>query len=392
MHEEGFKGEGMMIAVLDNGFNGVNKISPFRHLWENKKIVATRDFVENTGNVFQFGTHGSIVLSVIAAQYENDTASFKGISPEAQFVLCITEDNQGENRIEEINWVLGAEFADSVGTDVINSSLGYHDFNLDVHDYSYEQLDGKTAISTIGATIAAQKGIAVVISAGNEGNNREDQWRYITPPADANGVLTVGSVDVDFSPTSFSSIGPTADDRIKPDVAALGNGAIAVQGNGNINLVFGTSYSAPLMAGFTANVWQANPEWTKDQLIAEIKRSGHTSDQPNIQIGHGVPNYNYIKSGRTLQVDDIMEDKIIVYPNPFNGDSLYISAKDGFKDDLTIRIMDPNGKTIYQADYEKKDLKKLTDLELSVDTTQQGIYYLFLQSGKNKKVVKLINF
>ena len=169
MHAEGIEGQGMLIAVLDNGFTGVDKYTPFQHLWENNQIVATRDFVQNSDNVFQFGSHGTSVFSIIGAKYESGDNHFMGIAHEAEFILCVTEDNQAENTLEEYNWLLGAEFADSLGADVINGSLGYRLFDIPSHNYSFEDMDGETTIVSRVAKMAADRGIIVAVSAGNKG-------------------------------------------------------------------------------------------------------------------------------------------------------------------------------------------------------------------------------
>lgn len=387
MHAEEVKGQGMLIAVFDNGFTGVNQYTPFQHLWENDQIISTKDFVENSGNVFQFGSHGTSVFSTIASKYENGDKRFFGIAYEADFVLCVTEDNQAENSVEEYNWLLAAEFADSLGVDVINGSLGYRDFDIPSHNYSVEDMDGETAIVSKAATWAAAKGIIVAVSAGNEGNN---SWKRITPPADAKGILTVGSVGTDFSYSSFSSVGNTADGRIKPDVAAFGSATAVVRGNGSISRGSGTSFASPLIAGFAACIWQLNPERTVNEIIATIKNSAHQAGNPDSLVGHGVPSYVFSKDVRALNVNDILNDKVTFYPNPFKGDTLYLRTNGKFKDGMSIRIMDPKGSLIFQKEFRRREIKE--SMELMIDGSQQGVYFLFLQIGNNQKVIKLINF
>ncbi len=387
MHSDGVKGEGMRIAVLDNGFTGVNEYSPFEHIWDDQRIIATRDFVENSDNVYQFGSHGTSVFSIIGSNYESEQGDLIGIAPDAEFILCITEDNQAENRVEEYNWLLGAEYADSLGADVINGSLGYRLFDIPSHNYDFEDMDGETTIVSRAAQMAADKGIIVTVSAGNEGNK---SWKRITPPADAKGILTVGSVGSDFSYSAFSSIGNTADGRIKPDVAAFGSATAVMYGNGVIARGSGTSFAAPLIAGFAACIWQLNPERSVNEVITSIKTSGHNTASPDSLVGHGVPNYQYAKDVRALNVRDILEDKVLFYPNPFIGDTLFITTEGKFKDGMSIKIMDPKGSMIYQKEFKKREIKE--NMELIIDSSQQGVYFLFLQTGSNQKVVKLINF
>jgi len=390
MHEDGFNGEGITIAVLDNGFKRVNTSAVFESLWINERVIGMRDFVENTGNVFQFGTHGASVLSVIGGNYMTDSTKFNGVAPKANFILCITEESGSENRIEEYNWLLGAEYADSLGVDIINSSLGYVDFDIPAHDYNYDDLDGETMISTQAANLAAKKGILVVNSAGNEGDRPEGKWRFLTAPADANDILSVASVDTDYSRSSFSSLGPTSDGRIKPDVAALGRGTTLFDLRGNIGFSNGTSFSAPLIAGFAAGIWQMNPDWTKDELIKAIEMSGHSANDPSNELGYGVPNYTYISNGRIVNIQKAFEEDIIVYPNPFNGNSLFLNISEGFGANLSLRLMDPKGTLLYEMEFLKDEIEET--VELNLEPIQQGVYYLFLHNDNEKKVIKLINF
>lgn len=387
MHAEDIKGQGMLVAVLDNGFTGVDKYTPFQHLWENNQIIATRDFVQNSDNVYQFGSHGTSVFSTIGAKYESGDDHFTGIAYEAQFILCVTEDNQAENTVEEYNWLLGAEFADSLGADVINGSLGYRLFDIPSHNYDFEDMDGETTIVSKAAKWASDRGMIVAVSAGNEGNK---SWKRITPPADAKDVLTVGSVNPDFSYSSFSSVGHTADGRIKPDVSAFGSATAVVRGNGTIQRGSGTSFASPLIAGFAACIWQLNPERTANEIMTSIRNSSHKADNPDSLFGYGVPNYLYAKDVRALNVNDILQDKVLFYPNPFNGDTLFLITDGEFKQGMSIKIMDPKGSMIYNKEFRRREIKE--NMELTIDGSQQGVYFLFLQTGNNQKVVKLINF
>ncbi len=389
MHADDIKGQGMLIAVLDNGFTGVDRYTPFQHLWENNRIIATKDFVQNSGNVFQFGAHGTSVFSIIASNYQSDSDNLIGITPEAEFILCITEDNAAENTLEEYNWLLGAEFADSLGADVINASLGYSTFDIPEHNYSKDDLDGQTSIVSLAASIAAKKGMIVVTSAGNSGR-RPAPGNLISHPADALDILAVGSVTPSFERSDFSSVGPSADGRIKPEVAAFGDGTAVVRGSGTIERGGGTSFASPLIAGFAAGIWQANPEWTSQQVIEAIKNSGHRAYDPDFSLGYGVPSYAYAVDGKALNVQDILSDKVTVYPNPFRGDTLYLITEGVFKKGINIRILDPKGSLIFEESYKKREIKER--MELTIDSSEQGVYFLFLQTEKDQKVVRLINF
>lgn len=388
MHEDGYQGQGMRIAVLDNGFTGVNAFSPFEHLWTNDRIIATKDFVTNSGDVYQLGEHGTAVFSIISANYTSSEGVMKGAAYEAEFILCVTEDNHAENILEEYNWLLGAEFADSLGADIINGSLGYLTFDISAHDYTYDDLDGRTAISSLAAQFAARKGMVVVVSAGNEGN---DPWGFIIPPADADSILTVGSVNPDLSYTVFSSRGNTSDGRIKPDIAALGLSTSHVNGAGAITKGNGTSYASPLIAGFTAGIWQKNPNWSRGEVIEAIKNSGHMNQSPDSLRGWGVPNYTHASEGTiALLVDEAFEIKVTAYPNPFDGSSLFLKTTGSLEDDLQVRLFDSQGRLIINEVYAKESLQET--IELKVEGRQQGVYFLFLQTGTLQKTIKLVNY
>jgi len=387
MHQEGIRGEGMLIAVLDNGFTGVDEFEPFEHLWTGNKIIAQRDFVENSGNVFRVGDHGTSVFSTIAGKYQED---FKGVAYGADFILCITEEVGSEDRVEEYNWLLGAEFADSLGADVINASLGYNTFDIKEHDYQYEDLDGETTIVSIAAKIASEKGMIVVVSAGNDGDNPPSAWRYITPPADAKEILTVGSVNPDFSWTPFSSLGPSSDGRIKPDVSALGFGTTIIRGTGSITMGNGTSFASPQIAGLVAGIWQANPGWTNQEVMNAIRSGSHNAHSPDTLVGHGVPFYTFAVDGKVLSTADILSEKITVYPNPFQGEKLFLKIDAEMNGPLTIEIIDSEGKTILRDSISVSEPS--TIVEFTLQDIQEGLYFLSLQYANEKKVVKLINF
>ena len=234
LHNQGYMGNGMTVAILDGGFWGVNLLNAFDSLWANGQILGTRDFVEPGGNVFDQATHGMMVLSEMGAYLPGELV---GTAPKANFWLIRTEDVNSENLIEEDNWAAGAEFADSLGADIISSSLGYTTFDDTLMNHKYQDLDGKTARVSIAATTAARKGILVVNSAGNSGSS---PWRYVGTPGDADSIITVGAVDAQGAYALFSSQGPTSDGRIKPTVSAMGQGAI-VAINGGTSPGNGTS-------------------------------------------------------------------------------------------------------------------------------------------------------
>jgi serine protease AprX len=284
LHDLNYRGQGMVIAVLDAGFYNVNSILLFDSLWANNQILGTKDFVQPGGNVFTAGTHGMMVLSTMGA---NVSGELIGTAPKASYWLLRTEEGITEYPIEEDNWASGAEYADSVGADVINSSLGYTVFDNTDWSYTYADMNGHTAHSSRAATIAASKGILVVNSAGNSGDGA---WNFIGAPADADSILTLGAVDETETYASFSSNGPSADGRVKPSVCAMGKNTIVSSSSGSPMPGNGTSFSSPVMAGSVACLWQANPSLTNQEILNAVIASADRYTTPDTLYGYGIPN------------------------------------------------------------------------------------------------------
>ncbi len=280
LHHRGYKGEGIQIAVVDNGFRNVNQLTAF----EQTNILDTKDFVTPNNSVYLQGDHGTMVLATMAAQLPNE---YEGTATEASFYLLRTEDDATES-IREVDAMVAAfEWADSVGADIITASLGYVYFDDPTTDYTRAMHNGKTLRNSIAATIAARKGVLVCISAGNEGNK---DWHYISSPSDADSILTVGAVDEYKQHSYFSSYGPTADGRIKPEVCAMGSTVPVVHPDDYISYVNGTSFSCPITAGMAACLWSAIPELTNMQLRERIMRFASQHNAPDNILGYGIPN------------------------------------------------------------------------------------------------------
>ena len=282
LHESGYSGKGMMIAVFDGGIINVDKI-PALH---NIKLAGVTDFVvPESKNVFGEMEHGTMVLSTMAA---NAPDFYVGVAPEAQYLLIRCEDERTESLAEEDYWASAAEYADSCGVDVINSSLGYHGFDDSSMDHHYYEQDGNTALISRTASMCADKGIVCVNSAGNDGMG---SWKKINFPADATDILTVGSINEHGMNAAFSAVGPTADGRIKPDVMAFGSPTCVITGRGSIINDNGTSFSSPLVAGMVACLWQALPGKTAKQIIKLVKLAGNNQQHPDNVFGYGVPDF-----------------------------------------------------------------------------------------------------
>jgi subtilisin family serine protease len=288
LHEAGFKGEGMTIAIIDAGFHNADVIKQLKNI----RILGTRDFVNPHSDIYAEGAHGTKVLSCMAI---NEPHVMVGTAPEAAYWLLRSEDERSENLVEQDYWAAAVEFADSVGVDVINTSLGYHTFDDPSKDYKYHQLDGHYALISRQASKVAGKGMVMVCSAGNTGSGT---WKKITPPGDAGNVLTVGAVDKDATLAVFSSVGNTADNRIKPDVMAVGVAAGVMDTDGKVKKASGTSFSSPVLCGMVACLWQARPQLTAKEVIELVRRSGDRFAHPDNIFGYGVPDvwkaYNFV--------------------------------------------------------------------------------------------------
>ena len=281
LHGAGFRGQGMTIAVIDGGFYNADVIRGF----EKTKILGTKDFTNPADEFYATESHGMMVLSCMGANIPNFMI---GTAPEAGFWLIRSEDGGSEQLIEEDNWSAAIEFADSVGVDVINTSLGYYDFDNKADNLGHESLDGRTHICSNSASMVASKGMILCCSAGNEGSGR---WKKITAPADAFDVLTVGAVDPNGSRVAFSSQGNTADGRIKPDVMAIGMPSAVYSTNGTVTYSAGTSFASPILCGMVACLWQALPNLNAYQIMDLVRKSSNHADHPDELYGYGIPDF-----------------------------------------------------------------------------------------------------
>lgn len=386
MHEQGFMGQGMLVGVFDGGFLKVNELEAFAPLYEENRIAAAKNFVVNSDDVYQYSDHGTRALSVIGGYLP---ATFIGTAPKANFILCVTEDVSGEYRIEEYNWLFAAEYADSAGVDIINTSLGYNSFSDSTMNYSYGDLNGRTAIITRASAIAAGKGIVLVTSAGNEG---EGPWKYISAPADADSILAVGAVFKEgYEKVPFSSIGPTADGRIKPDVAALGYRVSSINRTGDITPANGTSFAAPLVTGLVAGFWQANPTLGNIEVIERIKMSGHRSSSPNNNTGHGVPHFARAMEEAILKAFQKEVQSFRAYPNPVIYDQINIELATGrTAETFTIFLYDSAGKMIREMNVQDHHTAEVLNLDL--EDLRPGIYIINLVTSKTSEAVKIVKF
>ena len=280
LHAAGFAGKGMHVAIIDAGFYNADKIKFFKKL----DLLGTRDFVNPDSDIYEENSHGMMVLSCMAA---NKKDVFVGTAPEASYWLLRSEDNDTEQPVEEDYWAAAIEFADSVGVDVVNTSLGYYNFDEGYAPYRYRDLDGHTSLMSHSASMASDKGIVVVCSAGNSG---ADSWKKVTPPGDAENVLVVGALTKKLINAEFSSIGNTTDGRIKPDVMAIGAPSAVSGTDGTVSRANGTSFASPTMCGVVVCFWQSCPWLTAKEVVKAVQQAGDRADFPDNIFGYGVPN------------------------------------------------------------------------------------------------------
>lgn len=352
LHSAGYYGRGVIISVMDNGFRNCEDNPFLSHLFAENRILATKDFVDGDNYPYDGGSHGAYVLSILAGFKYGE---FEGSAPGATYILCRTENDAGEKHQEEDNWVAAMEFADSIGADIFSTSLGYLNGMQDtivlggdtIVDYSYSHLDGNTAIITVAADIAASRGILVVNAAGNNGVGK------MNAPADGDSVLATGAVDSSRVCAGFSSQGPTYDDRLKPDVTAMGRGTVFVNTEYIVSAGNGTSFSCPMTSGLAACLLQTTPTSGGMKLFDAIVRSGDRYDNPDTLYGHGIPDGRRafeIMNGVPFTNSTVAAEYtngIFVFPTIID-DALYISLNSG-DDSMTsvdFNIYDAAGRKV----------------------------------------------
>ncbi len=380
LHSLGFRGQNMTIAVIDDGFSQVDINPVFDSLRNESRLLGTRDFVAGNQSVFEDDSHGAVVLSTIVG---NSPGNLIGTGPKAKVWLLRSEDIFSEKLIEEANWVVAAEFADSVGADIATTSLGYTTFDNAADNHVYADLNGKTSVASIASTMAVRKGMFVLNAAGNEGAG---SWMFIGVPADADSICTVGAVNGSGVHSNFSSVGPTADGRIKPDVSTMGEGTFICQPGYNFVAANGTSFACPIMAGAVACLWQANPTRTNMQILQAIKATASQSTTPNNTYGWGIPNmcaaHNYLLLMSTVN-NLPMDNSIKLYPNPVKN-ILNITSQNEV---LEIKITDVLGKEIAISN---EQLNNNYSIRFS-EAQSAGVYFILLKTTTgiySKKFIK----
>ncbi|WP_312075909.1 S8/S53 family peptidase [Chryseobacterium sp.] len=362
LHLAGYTGTGISIAVIDSGFPNVNTGSTFARLWTNNQVKGGYDFVTKTSNIYEptLNAHGTVVLGAIGGYIQDQ---FVGSAPDADFYLYRSENATVEIPEEEMYWIEAAEEADRQGVEVITTSLGYNIFDDPKYNYIYSDMNGSKSFIARGAEIAVNKGIFVLIAAGNSG---EQAWHYITTPADNSKVFSIGSVDSTGASSGFSSYGPNSLGVIKPDATARGTGTVTVDGN-NTLLVSGTSIATPVAAGGVACLIQAFPSMNRETMRNQLRQTASLFPANTAQMGYGILNFGSLFNATLNTSELVKRSKLVIFPNPVQ-DILNIATE---KDILSVQIYDNLGRIISTVK-NKKSIK--------VSDFAKGTYYLKIQT------------
>ena len=375
LHQQNFTGEGKIIAVMDGGFPGVNTASTFSRLRDNNQILGGYDYVNRNADFYTGISHGTLVLSTMGGFKDSELV---GTAPDASYYLFITEDGANEWPLELSLWVEAAEEADRLGVDIINTSLGYTEFDNPNYNFTYADMNGTTTFISKGLDIAFSRGMVCVNSAGNSGSS---PWFYISAPADAINALAIGAVNAAGNYASFSSQGPSFDGRVKPDVVAQGQQSVLSSTSGNITTASGTSFSGPITAGMVACLWQALPNATNVEILQMIKESASIFNNPTNELGYGIPDFNLALNNGLLKLNVSNQEKFMIYPNPAT-DVVSIAFPAGYEKG-TISLYNMMGQLIVS--------KELTSESKSVALAgfSSGMYLYKLESGSASQSGKI---
>ena len=374
LHLLDYTGTGMVVAVLDAGFPNVNTMTSFQRLRNAGNLLDGYDFVNRNSNVYASASsnHGTKVLSTMAGFIENQ---FVGTAPDASYYLFLTEDVGSENPVEESYWVEAAERADSLGVDVINTSLGYKGYDNPNYSYTSADMDGLTAFITRGANIAFQKGLLLVNSAGNSGASG------VNAPADSANVLSIGAVDSNGNYASFSSQGSAIQPTQKPDVVARGLSSFVIDNNNNIVQNNGTSFSSPILAGGITCLWQALPSKTNTEIMQLVRESASQYTTPDFFLGYGIPDLQIaLDAALSFELETLIKFKI--FPNPVQDNLQIVFPKD--IEIATLELFDIIGKQVINTViYNNK--------AINLESLSNGIYIVKIQTdSKISSTFKLI--
>ncbi len=375
MHEAGFKGNGIHVGVFDVGWSYMPEMHAFDALRNEGRLMMTRDFVNPLSpNVFDGGDHGTTVLALMTA--ELDSGRYLGAAPEASYYLFQTENTASEYRIEEDNWVAAAELADSLGLDIINSSLGYSTFDDTTMNYTYADMNGHVSRASQAAQWLSERGVLVVCSAGNSGNY---PWYYLHAPSDAEKILCIGATDSLGVDAVFSSHGPSSDGRMKPNVTAQGRRTYYPVQQDVIGRGSGTSFSAPLITGATACAMQAISGIDNQTWMQWIEASGTRAENPDYHYGHGIPDFWWLlqKNSSRNKLPNFQIHSI--YPNPATTLLNVVTAGSPIS---MWEISDVKGRVLSKCDFDQSWTRNY--LQLNIENLPSGSYYLTIYTEEGK--------
>lgn len=383
LHNEGYRGQGMVIAVIDGGFLSVNTNPGFDSLRSEGRLLGVKNFVDPAVDTFTESEHGANVLSTMAG---NILDTYVGTAPKASYWLLQSEANNTESLVEPDLWVSAIEFADSVGADVSTSSLGYTVFDNHALDFTYANMDGKTSRASIAATMAVDKGILVFNSAGNEGNKA---WHYIGSPADADKIITVGSVNAAGAPSNTSSFGPTADGRQKPELCAMGTSSSLLTTNGLTKTGSGTSFATPILAGMSTCFLQAVKQKKPSLSLADFKeiifRNANLYSTPNYQMGYGIPNFDTAYHELlSLSINNPPIDEVSILVNKKSKRISVVIKEKIINQKITVKLLNITGSIVHQ------DVFDVDNFDIHANHLTTGIYILCINYGgksTNKKIL-----
>jgi serine protease AprX len=385
LHQNGFSGEDMIIAVLDAGFKHVDELSAFDALRNENRILATKDFVDYDEHVYHSSTHGMSVLSTMTASLD---FNFLGTAPKAKYILIRTEDSESEQLIEEFNYVLGLEYADQMGAMVVNTSLGYTYFNDSTMNHAPEDLNGDQLIASVGADIAASKGMLIVNSAGNKGNS---EWKYISMPSDGDSVLAVGAVNRSEFKSNFSGFGYEESEQIKPNVMALGEEVAVIRPDGTIGQANGTSFSSPIIAGLAACLWQSFPEMNNMTIINAIQESSSQYRSPDYEKGYGIPDFQAAFSLLYQKRFNLNTNssQILIFPNPFNN-HITLTLPEEINQPFLVTLYNEMGQQFLNETIEPGNRKTVDIYFDNITTLNKGLYFLKVKTFDEVFMFKLL--
>jgi serine protease AprX len=378
LHELDYTGEGMIVAVLDAGFPSIDTNPGFQKMRDENRILGTYDFEARIENVNGTSSHGFNTSSDIGGFLQDE---FVGTAPQASFYFFVTEYTPSETPVEEAWWVEALERSDSLGVDVVNTSLGYRGYDNPNYDHSYEDLDGQTTFSARGANIAFDKGMILVTSAGNSGNT---DFPTVGTPGDSPGTLTIGAVNSNGNYASFSSIGPTVDGRVKPDLMAQGVSAAVINTGGNVDFSSGTSFSSPIMAGVITCLWQSRPEVPNGYIMQIVRESANLYNNPTDQMGYGIPNFEnaYAALQELGFEDEFLMSNFALYPNPVTS-KINISFPEGISN-CTFTIYSILGNKVLSTEI-SRNLNSV-----NIESLNSGMYIASINSNNKQISFKII--